>query len=179
MAVDGETLHDLGVPVGLVGIKVGQLPEIQGVVLGNEIDVAVVGVQDAELVVVVTRHDRGGDGVKDLAARDDGIHVLVLNGDAQIVLHQSVHLVDGVVEDVDTALLVAHGLGVVPRAGGVEAHHAEDLTLIVGLGYVGEEVGLGLGDGIGGLSVGGGGILGVRSAGGQRQEHGHGQQKGQ
>ena len=171
MAVDGQALHDLGVPVGLVGIKVGKLPEIQSVVLGDEIVVAVVGMQDTELVVVVTRHDRGGYLVEDLTARDDGIHVLVLNGDAQILLHHGVHLVDGIVENVNAALLVAQGLGIVPGAGGVEAHHTEDLVLIVGLFHVGEEIGLGLGGSLGGLPVGGGGILGVCAAGGEREQH--------
>ena len=87
------------------------------------------------------------------------------------MFHQGVHLVDGVVEDVDAALLVACGLGVVPGAGGVEAHHAEDLALVVGLLHAREKVGLGLGGGLGGLVGGVDGILGACAAGGEGEQH--------
>ena len=172
---DHEGLDDVLVPVGLIQIHViAQIVEIHNAILGHEGGHVAVGGEDTELVGVVPRHDGGLNLGKNDALSRHVLDVLVLDVDAQVLLHRGVHLVQSVIQNVD----VGGGgvLAVDPGARVADADHPEGLTVVVLLLHVGEKLGDGLGRGAGACVGGDVGGLGSFTAGGKGKQHEGGQQ---
>ena len=181
---DLQRLHDVAVPIGLIQIHVLQIVEVQTAVLGDEGGHVAVGGEDAGLIHVVSGQNGGIDLIENDLSAGHVLDVLVLDLDAQVLLHQRVHFIQDVVDDLLAAGALSVGLGVAvhPGAGVVDADDQELCALVVLLVYGREgKPGLLLGDGGGGLVgyCGVGNTLGGLRTGHTADQHESGQNEGQ